>query len=269
MYLQTFALNRFPFAPSIETDMLFEDRASEEAQLRLSHLVELRGIGLLTGEPGSGKTVVCRRLIASLPRGLHRVCYVALNSASPLDVANSIGLELGLPERNGRAAAWRQIRTEISRLVGEQRQLPVLILDEAHHLNNAVLEDLRILTNFAVDAEPRLCLLLVGLTELRRRLAMATNESLAQRLIVRHRVAGLADDEIGPYLAHCLKAAGAPDLQLFDTNAVHAIELSAHGLPRVVNQIAHYALTAAAAAKARQVTMDHVAQATDELRLKG
>ena len=68
----------------------------------------------------------------------------------------------------------------------------MLIVDEAHHLRNEVLEDLRLLTNYQMDSENRLCLLLVGLTELRRRLSMAVHESLAQRIVVRYHLAGLA-----------------------------------------------------------------------------
>ena len=82
----------------------------------------------------------------------------------------------------------------------EAKQLPILVIDEAQHLRNDVLEDLRLLTNFAMDSENRLCLLLVGLTELRRRLAMAVHESLSQRLIVRHHLNGLDRDELDHYL---------------------------------------------------------------------
>jgi type II secretory pathway predicted ATPase ExeA len=84
-------------------------------------------------------------------------------------------------ERN-RAAAFRTIRTirtEVTRLTLEAKQRPVLIVDEARHLRNDVLENLRLLTNYQMDADNRLCLLLVGLTELRRRFRMAVHESLA------------------------------------------------------------------------------------------
>ena len=104
---------------------------------------------------------------------------------SPSDGSSAFSTE------RSRATAYRAIRAEITRLVCEARQLPVLVIDEAQHLRNDVLEDLRLLTNFAMDAEHRLCLLLVGLTELRRRLAMAVHESLTQRLVVRHHLPGL------------------------------------------------------------------------------
>ena len=76
----------------------------------------------------------------------------------------------------------------------------MLVVDEAQHLRNEVLEDLRLLTNYAMDSENRLCLLLVGLTELRRRLAMAVHESLAQRIVVRYHLAGLTREELPAYL---------------------------------------------------------------------
>ena len=161
---------------------------------------------------------------------------------------------------------YRAIRAEITRRVCEAKQLPILVIDEAQHLRNDVLEDLRLLTNFAMDSENRLCLLLVGLTELRRRLAMAVHESLSQRLIVRHHLNGLDRDELDHYLTHRLRLAGC-ELPLFEPPAVEALFQSTRGLPRLINRIAHYALTAAALGNARTVTAEHLEHAVAELRL--
>ncbi|MDE0386793.1 MAG: hypothetical protein OXI22_23125 [Defluviicoccus sp.] len=128
-----------------------------------------------------------------------------------------------------------------------------------------MLEDLRLLTNFAMDAEQRLCLILVGLTELRRRLAMAMHESLAQRLVVRHHLTGLDRDEVDAYLTHRLRLAGC-ELPLFEPPAVEALFQSARGLPRQINRIAHYALSAAALAEAKTVNAEHLQHALEELQ---
>ena len=80
---------------------------------------------------------------------------------------------MGLPVERSRAALFRQIRAEVTRLVSEARCRPILVIDEAHHLKPEVLEELRLLTNYNMDAENRLCLLLLGQSELRRRLSMA------------------------------------------------------------------------------------------------
>ena len=255
MYLRHFAFTRLPFATPAHTDELFESASRREAEARLNHLIELRGIGLLTGEVGSGKTTVCRHVTGQLHPGLYRVCYVSLSTGNVIDMYKCIGWELGLPGQHYRAAAYRAIQAEITRLVCEAKQQPVLVIDEAHHLRNDVLEDLRLLTNFDMDCAPRLCLLLIGLTELRRRLAMSVHESLAQRLIVRHHLRGLDREELDAYLTHRLRLAGC-ELPLFEPPAVEALFQSARGLPRLINRIAHYALSAAALDNARTVNVE-------------
>jgi general secretion pathway protein A len=128
-----------------------------------------------------------------------------------------------------------------------------------------VLEDLRLLTNYQMDSDNRLCVLLVGLTELRRRLAMAVHESLDQRIVVRHHVPGLARDELPRYLQHRLRLAGT-ELPLFTPPATEALYQATNGMPRKVNRIAHYALTAAALDNAQHVNEEHLFNAIEELR---
>ena len=265
MYLQHFGLTHFPFERAPEPDELFASNAAREAQARLQHLIELRGIGLLTGEVGSGKTTVCRQLASALHPGLHRLFYVTLSTGNVMDMYKAIGWQLGLPIERNRATAYRAIHTEVCRLAIESRIHPVLVVDEAHHLRNDVLEDLRLLTNYVMDSEPRLCLLLVGLTELRRRLAMTVHESLTQRIVVRLHLGGLARDELPEYLRHRLRLAGT-EMALFEAPAVEALYQATQGLPRKVNRLAHYALSAAALAKARQITVEHLQAAIEEVQ---
>jgi len=264
MYLRHFALTRFPFHDNLLSDELFASAASAEAETRLQHLLELKGIGLLTGEVGSGKTTVCRKVTASLHSGLYRLFYVTLATGNVMDMYKSIAWELGLPTERNRAGASRAIRNEITRLVIEAKQQPVLLVDEAHHLRNDVLEDLRLLTNYEMDAENRLCLLLVGLTELRRRLSMTLHESLDQRIVVRHHLPGLARDEIPSYLEHRLRMAGT-ELPVFTPPAIEALFQATNGMPRKLNRLAHYALSAAALDKQHQVTEQHLHAALEEL----
>ena len=264
--LRHFALTRLPFETPAHTDELFDSNSRREAETRLNHLIELRGIGLLTGEVGSGKTTVCRHVTTVLHPGLYRLCYVSLTTGNVLDMYKSIAWELGLPTERSCATAYRAIRTEVTRLVGETKQLPVLVIDEAHHLRNDVLEDLRLLCNYAMDSENRLCVLLVGLTELQRRLAMAVHESLSQRLVVRHHLTGLDRDELDAYLTHRLRLAGC-EVPRFEPPAVEALFQSTRGLPRLINRIAHYALTAVAVNAARTVNAGHIEHAVAELRL--
>lgn len=264
MYRKHFALTRHPFEKQVEPDDLFEATSLTELSIRLKHLLELRGIGLVTGDSGCGKTTACRRLCAGLNTGLYRVLYVSLTTGNVMDLYKTIAWEMGLPTERNRAALFRQIRAEVSRLCAENRLRPVLIVDEAHHLRTDVLEDLRLLTNYAMDSDNRLCLVLVGHPELRRRLSMAALDALAQRVVVRAHVHGLMRDEIGPYLEHRLRLAGC-ELPLFDKPTIEAIFQASGGLPRKANLLAHHSLFAAAISKAKTVTTEHLQAALTEV----
>jgi type II secretory pathway predicted ATPase ExeA len=264
MYRKHFGLNRHPFAKEIDPDDVFPSAASQELGVRLTHLIEMRGIGLVTGDSGSGKTCACRKVVSALHTGLHRVVYVAHSTGNVMDVYKSIAWEMGLPTERSRAALHRQIRTEVTRLCTETRCRPILIMDEAHNLRPDVLEDLRLLTNYQMDAENRLCLILIGQAELRRRLGMAVYEALCQRIVVRYHVAGLSREELPAYLAHLLRLAGT-ELPLFEPAAVEAIFQATQGLPRRVNLLAHHALMAAALGRAKTVTAEHVHAALPEV----
>ena len=228
------------------------------------HLLGLPGIGLLTAAARLRKDSACRRVTDTLNPGLFRVAYVRLSTGTVIDIYQAIGWALGLDTPRYRAPACQAIRTEIRRL-GEAGQLPLLILDEAQHLRHDVLDELRLLTNFGLDSERRLCLLLVGQSELRRRMAMAHHEAFAQRVVVRYHLAGLQREELEPYLAHALQRAGC-ELPLFEPPACQALFQASHGLPRMVSSLAHYSLAAAALDKARTVTAEHVQGACEELR---
>ena len=264
MYRTHFGLTRHPFGNEIEADALFPSVSSRELELRLQHLIELRGIGLVTGDSGSGKTSSTRKVLLALHSGLFRVVYVSLSTGNVMDLYKTISWEMGLSVERSRAALYRQIRSEVSRLALESRCRPVLVVDEAHHLRPDVLEDLRLLTNYNMDAENRLCLLLLGQPELRRRIGMAVHEALAQRIVVRHHMGPLGRDELEPYLVHRLRLAGT-ELPLFEPAAHEALFQATSGLPRKVNLLAHHALMAAAIARAKAVTHDHVEAALAEV----
>ncbi len=115
---------------------------------------------------------------------------------------------------------------------------PVLVVDEAQHLRSDVLEELRLLTNYEMDSQNRLCLLLVGQAELRRRIGMAVHAPLSQRIVVRYHLDGLTREELSLYLTHLLRLAGT-ELPLFEASAMEALFQATSGLPRKVNLLAH------------------------------
>jgi general secretion pathway protein A len=264
MYRRHFGFLFYPFAKDIAPEETFPSASMTELNVRLGHLADISGIGMITGDSGSGKSTACRAWAARLHTGLYKVFYVPLSTGNPMDLYKSIAWEMGLPTERSRAALYRQIKNEVTRLATEARTRPVLILDEAHGLRSDVLEEMRLLTNYAMDSQNRLCLLFCGQTELRRRLGMSVHEALHQRIVVRYHLPPLTRDETSAYLTHLLKRAGT-ELPIFEPAAVEALHQASQGLPRKVNLLAHHALIAAAIAKAKTVTADHVAAALTEV----
>ena len=181
-----------------------------------------------------------------------------------MDLFKTISWEMGLTVERSRAALYRQIKSEVSRLCTEARTRPVLVVDEAHHLRPDVLEDLRLLTNYQMDAEPRLCLLLLGQTELRRRLTMAVHEALAQRIVVRYHMAALTRDELTGYLAHRLRSPAPKSRSSIRPPKKRSTRPPA-GCRAKINLLAHHTLLAAALARAKLATADHVQAALPEV----
>ena len=222
MYRKHFGFTRHPFGKEIAPEELFPScgkpgnrRPPEPPPRTARH------------RPDHGRERFRQDL--RLPQGVDRfahrpvaLVYVALSTGNVMDLYKTIAWEMGLPTERSRAALYRQIRTEVNRLCTEARCRPVLVVDEAHNLRSDVLEDLRLLTNYQMDSENRLCLLLVGQAELRRRLAMAVYEALAQRIVVRYHYAALGRDEMPPYIAHRLSLAGT-QLPLFEPAALEAV----------------------------------------------
>lgn len=264
MYRKVYALTRHPFEKDLAPEELFDSGGARELEARLRYLLQLRGIGLVTGEVGSGKTCICRKVASSLHVGQFKVFYVPLSTGNVTDTYKSIAWEMGLTTERSLASLYRSIRQEVNRLCLESKIKPVLIIDEAQYLRNEVLENLRLLTNYEMDSQNRLCLLFVGQAELRRRLAMSVHEPLAQRLVVRYHLAGLSKEELAQYLTHRLRLAGT-ETKLFEPRALEAIFQATNGLPRKVNLLAHLSLNIAALEQAQSVNEEHIITAVEEM----
>jgi general secretion pathway protein A len=196
MYRQFYGLSRHPFEKDLKPEQLFGSTAAKELEARLNYLLQLRGIGLVTGEVGSGKTSICRKVATQLNTGLYKVFYVPLTTSNVTDTYKSIAWEMGVTTERSLAALYRAIRLEVNRLCLELKIKPILIIDEAQYLRNDVLENLRLLTNYEMDSKNRLCMIFVAQAELRRRLTLSVHEPLAQRLVVRYHISGLSREEL-------------------------------------------------------------------------
>lgn len=266
MWESFFGFKKMPFSDSPDAKQLYGSQGCKEVKTRLEFLAQHPGVGLLTGEVGSGKSTAARTFTATLHPNLYKILYVHFSCGSALDLLRQVALELDLEPAHWRGDLVRQIAAAIVRLNQSKKQHPILICDEAQLLPHAALEQLPLLLNFDMDSSRYLTLLLIGQPLLRRTLSLQLHEALRQRIGVHYHLEGLSREELDGYLAQQLKASGIGQ-PLFDDTARQALYQATKGIPRKVNKLALTALRLAAARQAQIVNEAILLDATSEALL--
>jgi type II secretory pathway predicted ATPase ExeA len=264
MFKQFFSLKYNPFDKSIPTTALFDSNDTTELTGRLKYLLETRGIGLVIGEPGSGKSTTIRKFAGGLNPSSYRPCYISLTTLTVMDFYKSLAISLGETPEYKKISLFHQIQEAINTSYYERKVTPVLILDEFHLASNSILEDISLIFNFDFDSKTPYVLILMGQTSLRNKLQLNIHLSLRQRISIKHSMSGMTEEETAGYLDSLLKSAGASE-SLFNQTASRQIHASTNGFPRPVNNLATLCLMIAAAKRLHQVDEEVVFQAQKEL----
>ncbi len=221
------------------------------------------GIIKISGEVGVGKTMLCRMLIERLPADT-QVIYLANPSLSPEALLQTVALELGIADSNP-LTILRQIEQALIERYAAGRRV-VTIIDEAHAMPAASLEQVRLLSNLESANRKLLQLVLFGQTELDELLALREMRSLHDRITQHFSLAPLSEIEVTAYLHHRLEAAGYRGPDLFNRQAVRIMTYASRGLTRRINILADKTLMAAFAARTRNISQRHVRQAAADAR---
>ncbi len=264
MFTQFYGLKFNPFSKEIDSDQLYASQDLKELESRLKYLQQVRGIGLVAGEPGCGKTTALRRYVEELNPAHYKPCYFTLSTVTVLEFYQGLALALGEQPKNKKVALFHQIQGAIGSLYYERRITPVIVLDEIHLADSKVLEDLRLLFNFKMDSQNPFILILSGQSSIRNRLALNVNHPLRQRITAKYSMQGLKPEEVGDYCSSRLKNAGLHE-EIFTPAALENIYSITHGLPRLVNNLATTCLICAYGKKLRQIDAEVVYQAQQEL----
>ena len=241
---QYWGFTRPPFGRDLAPAMLHRHTAHAEAVARIGWCVTERRIGVITGEVGAGKTVAIRAALTTLDASRHVVIYLPNPTLGVRGIHHTIASALGARPAHGTAALIAQAADLLAIEQVERGRTPVLVIDEAHMLDQDQLESVRMLTNHDMDSTSPFACLLVGQPTLRRRIKLGALAALDQRIALRYTMSGLDPAETGSYLRHHLELAGRSDT-LFSDDAIALIHQTSRGYPRAINNLAVQALTAA------------------------
>jgi MSHA biogenesis protein MshM len=245
MYLQHFALHELPFGLTPDTAFVFSTRAHQEALNTLLVAADSgEGFIKITGEVGTGKTLLCRRFLATLPADSVS-CYLPNPNHTPRTLLFALAEELGasLPATSDEFTLLKKINDTLLHLAAEGRRV-VVCIDEAQALKRASLETLRLLSNLETEKRKLMQVVLFGQPELDAKLAQPSLRQLRQRISFHYRLGALSRDELALYLDHRLRVAGYRGAAVFSRGAVSALHRASGGTPRLVNILAHKALLA-------------------------
>lgn len=270
MYKAFYSLKRNPFEITPDPSFLFPTKRHNEALAALYYGVRRRkGFVVLTGEVGTGKTLLLRCLLQLLRQNNDvAYAYVFNGRLSPIEFLQYIVGDLGLPAASkNKSELLLQLATYlISR--SQKKLTTVLVVDEAHHLSADILEEIRLLTNLETTDEKLLQILLVGQPELDEKLDSVELRQLKQRIALRSHLAPLDLSETKGYIERRLQLAGSlnPGV-LFPQETVVAVFRHSRGFPRLINTICENALIAAYARQSAGVTPEVIDGIAVDFRL--
>lgn len=239
-----YGFTRMPFGRNLAPGMLHRHAGHAEAVARISWCIDQHALGVITGEVGAGKTVAVRAATAALDGSRHVIIYLPNPSVGVRGMLHHIVAALGQVPSFYTATLAPQAADALAAEHAERGRTPVVVIEEAHLLDNYQMEAVRMLTNHDMDSGSPFAAILIGQPTLRQRLRLGVLAALDQRIAVRYTLAGMTPEETADYITHHVKIAGRADT-LFSTDAVTLIHNASRGYPRAVNNLAVAALTAA------------------------
>ncbi len=266
VYLQHFGLREVPFRITPDTEYFFSGaKRGATLEALVYAITHDEGIVKVTGEVGSGKTMLCRMLLEKLPGNVETV-YLANPMLSRDEILFAIADELGISLPEGRShLLLRSLHERLLEIYAGGRQV-VALIDEAHAMPPEALEEVRQLSNLESNQHKLLQIVLFGQPELDARLQESAMRQLNERITHHFRLQPLQTPDVGVYLMFRLRAAGYHGPDLFSPAAVASISNASQGLTRRINILADKAMLAAYSAGRHQIGRDEARSAINDAK---
>jgi general secretion pathway protein A len=254
-----FGFSKVPFTKYMWSKKMFDASSQRELIDGLHLWLETRGVALLCGPPGAGKSISLRRFKEELDDRRYDLFYLFNLRITPIGLLRSLCRTLALPLLYHQADLFDSISAFLDQYEQRTGKHPILLFDDGDGLSDRLLELLRSLANFIMDSEDRFSFILSGSQKLALRLKQPQNESFRQRIVFSHTLRAFTIDDARNYIRFHLERAEGPK-ELFSEGAVQLIFHLAKGIPRVINQIALQTLIRAAIRKVDKIDENFLKQ---------
>jgi MSHA biogenesis protein MshM len=265
MYLYHFGLSELPFTLTPNTNFFLGLEPHNEAlAVLLTALKTGEGFIKVIGEVGTGKTLLCRKLLNEIPE--HFVtAYIPDPYLKPDELRRAVAIELGVKQAHRMSVQLltQHIQQKVIDLHKEGRSV-VLILDEAQALPEESLEALRLFTNLETETRKLLQVVLFAQPELDDRLSQTNFRQLRQRITFAYKLRAMTSSEVERYIQHRLQVAGYKGATLFNTSLCKKIAKATQGIPRLVNILCHKMLMLTYGQGHYQINIKHLKAAIDD-----
>jgi type II secretory pathway predicted ATPase ExeA len=255
MMEQFFNLRHTPFERDIPTGALYTTPQSDELISRLEYAAQKRKFSVITGGVGVGKTTAVRRFADALDRNGFRLIYIADSALTPRVFYWEVLTQMSSGEKPSfyRSEGKRKMMECFLRLADGAQTIPVVVIDEAHLLSPAMLEETRFLLNNCMDSQNLMSLVMVGQSELRAKLSKEIFEPITQRIDFRFALVPFDRAQTQDYIHAHMRYAGDSGSGAFTPSAVDAVFAYSGGVARKINKACSTALLYAAQKSMRSI----------------
>jgi general secretion pathway protein A len=256
MFESFYSMKNTPFSRDTPPQELYRSPNLDEMLERLAYAAERQLFTVVTGDCGTGKTTTIRRFTATLDAMKYKLLYLSDSKLTPRHFYKGMLEQLGCESKFYRGDAKRQLHREIELMRGIHRLQPVVVVDEAHLLDREMLEEVRFLLNFRMDAQSPMALILVGQSELWDRLRLQAYAAIRQRIDLQCKLPHFDRAQSGEYIKRHLSYAGS-EHDIFSDGAVDEIHHFSSGSARLINKVCTHSLIYGAQNK-RRIIDDHM-----------
>jgi general secretion pathway protein A len=263
MYRAFYGLSRPLFPKDIEPSHMFTYTAFAELAGRLDYMKKQRGIMLLSGDPGTGKTTAVRNFVSTLNPDHFMPFYLPLSTVAIGDFYRQFNDVLKGERTSTKSLLFKSIQDRILHYALQLNKIPVIIIDEAHLLKNENFFELQIITNFKMDSIDPALFILVAQSHLIDRLERTILESFNQRINLKFQMTSLSPKDVSRYIHHHLQLAGG-SVDIFSDNACKAIHNISGGIIRKIGMLVIKTMALGVSCKKNILTEEEVIAASKE-----